>query len=292
MDVSIIIVNYNGKNITENCLNSIFSLKEKVEKEVIVVDNGSNDGSVEYLKERFPQVFFIENKKNIGFAKGNNLGIKKSRGKYVVLLNNDTEVLNKAFERAYYFMEKNKDVGICGFKLLNPDGSIQYSCRDFPSFETALFNRTSLFTRIFPNNPFSQKYLKTHFSHDKVIEVDWVSGAAMMIRKSTLDEIGLLDEDYFMYSEDVDICYRCWQIGKKVVYYPESKVIHYIGTTTKYNPRLRIPVLWHRHYSMYLFYKKHYSRDYFLLDFITIFIIFLRFVFLALLVLTGSKKEV
>lgn len=278
VDVSIIIVNYNGQELLPLCFSSIYEMDHRVSKEVIFVDNASVDDSVSYMRDHFPDVKIIENDQNLGFTRANNQGIEISSGKYVVLLNNDTEVKNEAFSNAFDYMEANPDVGICGYKLLNRDGSIQYSCRSFPRFETALFNRYSLLTRLFPNNPISRNYLSSDFTHDRVMEFDWVSGAAMMIRRSLYEDSFFLDEDFFMYSEDVDICYRAWEKGSKVVFFPDSVIVHYIGHTTKKHKKLRIPTLWYRHQSMYIFYKKHYSRHFFLLDFMTGFAILARFI--------------
>ncbi len=279
--VSVIIVNLNGKQLLASCLPSIYEKSSSIAKEIIVVDNNSADGSIEWLKKNYPDVAIIQNKDNKGFSRANNQGIRKAKGKYLLLLNNDTEFLNDALTPAVRFMEDNPSIGICGLKLLNPDRSIQYSCRSFPSFSTSLFNRYSFLTRLFPDNMFTRQYLKTDFNHQAIAEVDWVSGAAMLLRRGTLDDIGLLDESFFMYSEDVDLCYRAWQNNWQVVYYPESKIIHYIGQTTLNNSSLFLPTLWHRHKSMFLFFKKHYSRHFFLVDWLTLFAILIRFLFLA-----------
>lgn len=289
--VSVVIVNLNGKDLLDPCLNSIFSKSASFPFEIIVVDNNSKDDSVSWLRNNYPDVITIHNTKNLGFSRANNQGIRQAKGKYILLLNNDTEFLNNALKPAVEHMEQNSDVGICGLKLLHPDGSIQYSCRSFPGFATSFFNRYSFLTRLFPDNIFSRQYLKTDFKHDKIADVDWVSGAAMLLRREMLGQIGLLDDRFFMYSEDVDICYRAWQNKWRVVYFPESQIVHHIGQTTLNDTSLFIPTLWHRHKSMFLFFKKHYSRHFFLVDWFTLLAILVRFIFLATTkTISGSRS--
>jgi len=276
LDLSIIIVNYNTKDLLETCLKSISQNTHNILYEIVVVDNHSKDSSVQMIEGEFPDARLIKNKSNNGYSKANNQGINISQGRYILLLNSDTEVSNDALNKAVKFMDDNSEIGICGLKLLNADGSIQLSCRSFPTFSTAIFNRYSIITRLFPDNKFSREYLLSDWDHKSIMDVDWVSGACMLIRREVIDKIGLLEEKFFMYSEDVDLCYRAKENGWRIVYYPLSEVIHYIGKSSEKKPFLSI---FERHKSMYLYYKKHYSREILFLDLITLLAIMFRALF-------------
>ncbi|MEO8376873.1 MAG: glycosyltransferase, partial [Candidatus Sumerlaeota bacterium] len=265
-DLSVIIVNFNCSGLLRDCLNSLGEAAPKCELEIIVVDNASSDGAPQMVRQEFPDVTLIANEDNRGFTRANNQGIEIARGRYMILLNNDTRVLPGAFQKAIAWMNKHKDAGAAGLKLLNEDGSLQLSCRRFPSFSQALFNRHSILTKLFPSNRFSREYLMTDFRHDKIQDVDWVSGACLMLRRDIYQQIGGLDERFFMYSEDVDYCYRVWAAGHRVVYLPFARVTHLIGQSSKKNKSLTII---ERHRSMYRFYKKHYSRSLMFVDLVT-----------------------
>ena len=267
VDLSIIILTHNTRDLLHACLKSIKENTKEIRFEIIVVDNASSDGTMEMMKSEFPEVMYIYNNRNIGFTKGNNQGIRKSTGRYILLLNSDTEIIDSALEKMVQFMDRTPDCGIMGCKLLNPDGSVQYSCRRFPSYQTAFFNRYSLLTRLFPRNRFSQSYLMSSIDHSNTREVDWVSGAALLARRKAFEEIGILDERFIIYSEDVDWCYRMHEAGWKVYFFPEARIYHYIGKGTSQHLFRFILI---RHISMYRFYRKHYSRsiksiDYFIL---------------------------
>lgn len=266
MDLSVVIVNYNSGTVLRECLNSIYVHKPDIRFEIFVVDNDSSDGSAELVGAEFPQVNVIRNHLNFGFSKGCNQGIGKSKGKYILLLNPDTMVESHSLEKMFEFMERCPECGIAGPKIMDPGGSIQLSCRSFPSFRNALFNRYSLFTKFFPNNRFSRDYLLSDWDHSMTREVDWVSGACMMVRRQVFEKIGLLDEKFFMYCEDVDLCYRAKEHGWKVYYLPEASVIHYIGYSSR---SIGYRSIIEHHKSMFQFYKKHYSRNFFV-DYITL----------------------
>jgi GT2 family glycosyltransferase len=277
--VSVIIASWNTRDLLAACLESLRSPLSAGLAEVIVVDNGSEDGSPAMVRERFPSAMLICPGRNLGFGGANNLGLRAARGRYIVLLNSDTEVPDGALESMCDFMDAHPRVGILGPKLLNPDGSVQLSCRRFPSYRTALFDRYSLLTRLFPRNPYSREYLMTDTGHSDTREVDWVSGACLMARREAIEEVGPLDEAFFMYAEDVDWCYRMHQKGWKVVYYPEARVLHHVGRSTRSAP-FRMTV--ERHRSMWVFYKKHYSRGIVLVDAATLCGIALRCGFMVL----------
>lgn len=272
-DLTVVIVNMNGKKILDDCLKSLREAAPRHQLEVHVVDNASEDDSMKMVREKYPECLIVENSDNLGFTKANNQGIKPSKGRYILLLNNDTRVLPGAFSKAIEWMDQNPTVGCSGLRLLNEDGSLQLSCRRFPSFSQALFNRYSLLTKLLPNNKFSQDYLMSGQKHDEVQDVDWVSGACLMFRRSVYNKIGGLDERFFMYSEDVDYCYQVWQGGWRVVYLPIAEVYHLIGQSSK---KLRFKVTVWRHRSMYKFFKKHYSRNLMFVDAITALMVWMR----------------
>lgn len=256
VDLSVIIVNWKTKDELRACLRSTLE-GDRTSMEIIVVDNASHDGSVEMLKREFPSVQVIENEANYGFARAANIGIKASSGRYVLLLNPDTEVQPHAFSTLIRFADENPEIGIIGPKILNPNGTLQYSCRRFPTIGAAIF-RNTLLGRLFPRNPYTRDYLMVEWDHRETRDVDWVSGAAMLIRRRMLEEIGLLDERFYMYCEDVDLAYRAWEKGWRVTYYPHVCVTHVIGRSSDRCPN-RMVVQFHK--SMYRLYCKHQARS-------------------------------
>ena len=287
MDLSVVILNFNTCDLLRDSIKSIFESTHNIDFEVIVVDNASVDNSCEMVKTEFPNVKLIENKKNTGFSHGNNLGIKETSGEYICLLNPDTVVKENTFEYLIKFMKENPECGISGPKIYFGDGSIQFSFRSFPSFSTALFNRASTLTKLFPKNPFSDAYLMTSTDRDQPGEVDWLSGSCMVVNKKAIDEVGLLDENFFMYAEDVDWCYRMKQKGWKNFYCPSGTIIHYTEQSSKQYP---IKSLYERHRSMYYFYKKHYSYHIPLIDIATLAGIIARFIMTSMSTLFNPGK--
>lgn len=263
VDLSLIVVQFGGVALLRACLASIPAACSKITHEIIVVDNASPDDSVAMVAREFPHVRVIANATNAGFTRANNQGIAVACGRHVCLLNNDTEAHAGAFDAAVAFLDGNEDIGALGLKLLNTDGSRQASCRRFPGLLQSLFNRTSLMTRLFPNNPFSTNYLMSDLADDAPHDVDWVSGACLVVRRAVIDKIGGLDEAFFMYSEDVDFCLRVWRGGWRVVFYQGGVVTHHSGASSNRMPYYPIVA---RHRSMWVFYKKHYSRELLFLD--------------------------
>lgn len=246
MDLSIIILNYKQKGLLKQCIKGIVAANPLLDYEIIVVDNNSNDGSLEMVKNLYqeddsldqpklplatplniPLIKTISSPVNGGFAMGNNLGIKQASGRYIMILNPDIAVVPNALEKMVSFMNEHQGVGMIGPRLINPDGSVQYSCRRFPNFLTPIYRRT-IFGRIpFLANSALTNYLMKDFDHTSTVDVDWLFGACLLIRKSVLDKTGYLDERFFMYFEDLDLCRRFWEQGFKVMYFADVEMVHY-----------------------------------------------------------------
>lgn len=225
MDLSIIILNYKTKGLVKQCLKNAINNSKNLNCEIIVVDNGSNDGIEKMLSEKFPQVKFLQTGKNKGFASGYNVGIKEAKGKYILILTADVTVLEESIEKMVEFMEKNAATGLAGPKIINPDGSYQITCRTFQSPQIILYRRTPLGFLSFAKKGLD-KHLMSDFDRQTSREVDWVMGACMIVRKSALDKVGLFDERFFFYVEDMDWCRRFWEKGYKVNYIADAVVIH------------------------------------------------------------------
>lgn len=258
MDLSLIIPHRNRKGLLNRCLASILPAAGSLSYETIVVDNGSSDGSQEMVKRSFPEVHLIQNRENKGFSTATNQGLRIARGNYLLCVNNDTFLYPDTLPSLVSFMETHPVAGVLGGKILNEDGTVQLSARSFPRLETALFSRGSILTRLFPRNPFSRRYLLTDWDHNSVREVDWVSGSFLMIRRPLLQEVGLFDERFFLYCEDVDYCLRAKEAGYRIYYVPDGRIIH----QTAYSER-NLNTLFFHHQSMYRFYKKHHPRNLF-----------------------------
>ena len=256
-DLSIIIVNYKTKNLLEQCLNSIYSENYHFSYEVSVVDNDSKDSSIEMVNKKFPQVKLIENRNNLGFAAANNQALRRSNARYLLLINPDTVVLLDSLNVMMEFMDEHPEAGIAGCKLLNPDHSLQYSCRNFSTLAT-FFLRGIHLDSIFPNNTILQKYMMFDWDHNQVREVNWVLGSCMMVRRKAIEQVGMLDENFVLYFEDQDWCYRMWKHGWKVYYVPQAQMIHYYQ---RHSAKQFLNVLtWTHIKSMLYFFKKHYLQ--------------------------------
>jgi GT2 family glycosyltransferase len=232
VQLSIIIVNYNTRILLRACLCSVFRQATKTDFEVIVVDNASTDGSREMLEQEFPHVTKIYNEKNRGFAAANNQAIKQAKGEYILLLNSDTEVLDGAIQKTVAFMQQCPEASIVGCKLLNADRTLQPSCRSFPS-PWNLFTESFFLFRVFKHTQLFGQYYMSHFDHDSIRQVEVVMGAFMLIRRNVFETIGLFDEDYFMYAEETDFCYRARKAGYKTFFFPRVEIIHFGGGSTQ-----------------------------------------------------------
>ncbi len=237
LDLSIIIVNYRSGGLVKTCLRGILRSNLKCAYETIVVDNDSRDDSVDQIKQHFPGVRLIESKSNRGLAAGNNLGIRAAQGRYLLIINPDIALFPGEIERLIDFMDRHDRVALAGPKLINPDGSIQTSCYRFPEPLVPLYRRTPLGKLWFAKKTL-HRYLLTEMDRTKTRPVDWVLGACMLVRKSAVDQVGVMDERYFLYFEDVDWCRRFWAAGFQVVFFADSKLIHYHRRLSAESPGL------------------------------------------------------
>ncbi|MFA6422675.1 MAG: glycosyltransferase family 2 protein [Candidatus Buchananbacteria bacterium] len=226
MEVSIIINNFNTRGLLKQCIRGILQFPPSVEYEIIVVDNNSYDGSAQMVGDEFPAIKLIASKENLGHHKGNNLGMKNSTGKYVLIVNTDIAVLDNAFDKMYQYMESHPDCALLGPRLKNPDGSTQMSCMHFPTKMTPIYRRTFLGGLPWAKKELG-KYLMVDFDHSQISEVDWILGACQMVRRAAIEKAGYLDEYLFLYFGDVAWCKKFWQVGYKVCYFPEAEIIHY-----------------------------------------------------------------
>lgn len=256
--LSIVIVNYNVKHFIEQCLHSVFHAVKGIDAEVFVVDNNSVDGSVALIKEKFPQVILIENKVNTGFAKANNQAIRLSKGQYILLLNPDTVVQEDTFTKTIAFMDAHPDAGGLGVKMVDGKGNfLPESKRGLPTPEVAFYKIFGL-AKFFPTSKRFGRYHLTYLDKNKTHPIDILSGAFMLLRAETLAKCGLLDEDYFMYGEDIDLSYRILLSGYKNYYYPETTIIHYKGESTK-KSSVNYVLVFYR--AMAIFARKHFSQN-------------------------------
>jgi GT2 family glycosyltransferase len=227
-DLSIIVVSWNTSNLLNSCLRSIYETASELNPQILVVDNASADDSVAMVQQHFPQVHLIKNQQNVGFARANNQAIERSLGRYVLLLNSDTEVKPEALSSLLSFMDAHPQVGAAGSRLLNADGSLQPSCHPMMT-PWREFWRLSFLEKVYRR----ATYDMAHWDPDTPREVEVIKGACLMLRRETLDQVGLLDSRYFMYTEEMDLCYRIGQAGWKLYWVPEAQVIHYGEGSTR-----------------------------------------------------------
>lgn len=255
MNLSILIVNYKNSATLLDCLDSIYRTTHDLDFEVIVMDNNSRDEGLQAIREKFSQVCFIENKTNMGFAKANNKAAEMAEGRYLMFLNPDARLTESTVQTMIVRLKPDSATGVLGPKVLNNDGSLQYSCRTFPTVWTGLFNRYSLLSTLFPNNRFTSRYLMKDFDHNDTHEVDWVSGCCMMVRKSIFQSIGGFDEKYFLFNEDVDLCHTMKHHGYKTLYFPQAKIFHDVTTS---NRKAQHNIILKRHIGMSHYIEKHF----------------------------------
>jgi GT2 family glycosyltransferase len=260
LDLSIIVVNYNTCQTTINAIRSISdSNMDRSAYEVILIDNNSTDNSVETIIKLFPHMKIIANHANLGFSKANNQGIRIAQGRYILLLNSDTLLEPDTLEIMIRFMDEHPNAGASGCRLVLPDGSLDKTCkRGFPTPSAAFYYLSGISMR-FPNNPRFNQYQLGHLSEHEHHQVDSLVGAFMLVRRSTIEQIGLLDEEYFMYGEDIDWCYRMKEAGWEIHYYPATTIVHLKGASSRRKP---VKIIYEFYRAMYLFHHKHYRKKY------------------------------
>lgn len=257
MNFSIVIVSYNTRHLLKGCIESIFEVETRSKFELVIVDNNSTDGSQELIEKIYPKCKLIANKTNLGFAAANNIGIRHSKGKHLIFLNPDTKVLSPGFKPLIEFLENKPQVGMVGPQLLNSKGTLQPSCRSFPSIFN-MFSESFFLYKLFPHTKTFGKYYMTFFDHKKTRQVDWMKGACFAIPKKVLQDVGLFDEKFFLYAEEVDLAKRIKNTGYEIWFLPEVKVIHYGGKSAEqqgqesYLQNLR---------SQFIYLEKHLTRQ-------------------------------
>ena len=250
--LSIIIVSWNTASFLENCLISIMENPPTLPFEIWVIDNASTDNSPQTVREKFPQVHLVENHKNMGFARANNQAIQRCKGKYILLLNPDTLVTSSALETLVDFLDTTPEAGAAGARILNPDGSLQIASHPKPTLSRELWRLLHL-DSLWPY----AEYPKTKWDKHQDQEVDVLIGACLLLRKDVLDQVGFLDEDYFMYSEEVDLCYRIQRAGWRLFWVPQAEVVHFGGQSTQQVPTEMFLNLYH---GKIKFFRKHDGR--------------------------------
>ena len=263
MDLSICLVPLNALNYLEPLLASIEQFSKGLTYEVILVDNGSTDGTADWIKEHHPEISLTRNQANLGFTRGNNQAMEMAKGDFILLLNPDTFLTEDCFGPQLDFLRENPDVGIAIPKVLNADGSFQQQSRRGDARLVEVFGYFLKLGKLFPKNKALNGYLQSWLPVDEVAEVKAVSGSCMFIRREVYEKIGGLDERFFAYQEDSDYCLRARQAGWKVMYVPLSSIIHYAGEGGSKNNPYHSIFQWHRSY--YLYYRKHFSREHFFL---------------------------
>jgi GT2 family glycosyltransferase len=287
-DLSICIVTYKARDLLRDCLSSVASSTSSANYEIIVLDNGSYDGVAEMLQQEFPSVYFIQNNTNDGYTKPMNQALQAGRGRYLVQLNPDTVILPSAFERLLEFMDSHPEVGICGPKVLNADGTLQKPCRRGESRPWAVISYFSGLSAMFPKSRLFGGYLLNYMDEDETHEVAGVSGSCMLIRREVVDQIGYLDERFYAYQEDADYCFQAIKAGWKVYYVPAAQIIHYGGQGGSRVEPYRSILAWHRSY--WLYYRKNFASDYFFM-FNWIYYLLIGFKLVYSLLVNSIRKE-
>lgn len=266
LDIGIIIVNWNTRELLHRCLETVYA-SEGVTMRVVVVDNGSKDGSADMVASEFPQADLLSGHGNVGYPKGNNLGLRilgyhddhvdPNAPRYALLLNPDTEVQPDTFAKAVAYMDANPDIGVLGPKLLLLDGNLDLACRrSIPTIEVS-FWRMIGFSKLFPKHKRFAQYNLTYLDEDQIVDVGSVVGAYMQMRKESLAKVGLLDETFFMYGEDIDLCKRIGEAGWRVVYYPEITVLHVKRAASRQSKRAKLEFV----RAFLIFFNKHYRAE-------------------------------
>ena len=257
MDLSVTIVSYNTRELLRGCLTSVIStLSSRLNHEVLVVDNASTDGSAAMVQDDFPQVRLLINKENRGFAAASNQAIGQSGGRHIVLLNPDTVVAEGALDGMVKFLDEHAQVGVVGPKLLHPDGNLQHSAFAFPTLPMIFLDFSPLNHRLIDSR-LNGRYPRALYEAGEPFPVDHPLGAGLMVRRKVIEEVGLLDEGFFMYCEEIDWCMRIKKAGWRIYCFPQAEIVHYVGqSTAQFQEEMFVEL----HRSRYRLYEKHYDR--------------------------------
>ena len=254
MDLSYIIVNYRSSRDLVACLHSILASDFKGSFEILVVDNSEGDSGIAIVEKMFPQIQLTINPVNAGFAGANNQAARQAQGRHLFFINPDVELSPDTTRLLSEYLDAHPGTGAVGPKVLDPDGTLQYSCRRFPTLWSGLFNRYSLLTRLFPDNRFTREYLMTDWDHSSVRTVDWISGCCFMTPRDAFIESDMFDEQYFLFIEDVDLCRTLSGRGHDVVYNPETTILHRISSS---NQRIPFKCVVKQHQGMSYYHRKY-----------------------------------
>lgn len=263
MDLSVCIVSLNTRDLLRNSLQSLFGNPTRSSFEVIVVDNGSSDGSSAMLADEFPQVKVIQNDANLGYTRPMNQALQAGSGRFLMQLNPDTLLHPGLVDTLIEFMDSNQKVGICTPKVLNSDGTLQKQCRRSAARPWDAISYNLGLSKLFPGSHFFGRYLMEYLPEDQIAEVEAVSGSCMLIRRAVVDQIGYLDEAFFAYQEDADFCFRTREAGWRIMYVPSAYITHFGGLGGSRFMPYRGIYAWHHSYDLY--YRKHLAREYFFL---------------------------
>jgi GT2 family glycosyltransferase len=256
--LGIIVISFNVRKLLQECLESIYRQTRRTRFEIWVIDNDSRDDSVRMLREKFPAVHLIENRQNLGFTRANNQAIAQCRSDLILLLNPDTLILDGALDKMVQFMDEHPEVGVSGCRVQNEDGSLQLACRrSLPTPRVAFYRLTGL-SRLFPRSQVMARYNLTYVDPNRPHEVDAVSGAFLLIRRQVVEQIGLLDEQFWIFGEDIDWCIRAQRAGWKVMYNSDARILHYKGIGCSTNRR---QTSFEFYRAMSLFHRKHFAAD-------------------------------
>jgi GT2 family glycosyltransferase len=256
VDVSVIIVNWNTRDMLRDCLRSVYEQTQQVSFEIVVIDNASQDGSVDMVRREFPAVVLIPNPENRGFAAANNQGMEVAHGRYVLLLNSDTLVLGEALARTVQFADAHPQAAVVGCRVLNPDRSLQPTCFLYPSLLNMVLSSTYLY-KLWPRSRFFGRERMTWWDRNDVRDVDVVTGCFMLVRREAIDRVGVMDDHYFVYGEETDWCYRFKAAGWRVLFTPDAEIVHFGGASSRrvaYQMKLQL------YGSILRFLRKHRPR--------------------------------
>ena len=288
IDVSIIIVNWNTCNILRGCLNSLYQETHGIVYEVIVVDNASTDNSSEMVQSEFSWVFLLKNTKNQGFAKANNQGMEIAKGRYFLLLNSDTIILNGAIQKTVQFADRHKETGVVGCRVLNPDKTLQMTCFMYPSLLNMLLAATYLY-KLFPRSKFFGREQMTWWDRDDQREVEVVTGCYLLVRKKAIEQVGMMDDSFFMYAEETDWCFRFKEAGWKCFFMPDAEIVHLGGQSTQ---QVKVAMMIQLRKSILKFINKHYGVFHYLIGSVFIIMFFiLRIPYWMVVAISRSKRE-